>query len=366
MLHPPQPASPRPAALARRPLRHVAVVAIAGTLGACAISDLTNPPNWDLRINIPSKTTSIGVGSMLPAGVTIATDSNSFRVTVAASAVIRDLASSCAACVPLNGLTAPKPAFTFTATNTTVLPADISTATLASGTIALAIVNGFGFDPINVAGAATAGTLVITATDANNRQLAKDSINGATTSLAANSTLNRTLTLAAGSLRGPITISASVNSPAGGSILVNTAQVLRVTGTPQNIAVSSAAVTITNKTISTSATELDLSDLDDAFRDRLLGGQIKLTITNPFSVAGNLAVRFQGTGVDFTKSLALAAGNSAPTITLSQTEIRSLTGKVVSLTITGPVTSATAVTVAPKDKVTVVTRIEVTITTETP
>lgn len=342
----------------------IAPLAIAGLLGACALKDLTDPPNWDLQLNVPTKSTTISVGTMLPTGVSIIADSSAFTVSVGSTSFNRLLGPVCAECVPLNGLTAPKPAFSFSANNATNLPSDVSTATLTAGTIAIVIQNGFGFDPINVAGAATPGTLVTIATDANNRQLAKDSVNGATTSLAANGTLNRTLTLSAGALKGPITITSTVNSPAGSATLINTAQQLTVTGTPQSITVSGAQVTVTNKNVSTSATEFDLSDLDSAIRDRLAGGKLLMSINNPFAVAGTLTVRFQGGTANVTKTLALATGTTTPTVEFTQSEIRSMTGNKLALTITGPVSSSAPIAVAPRDKISVTTRLELTITTE--
>lgn len=359
----PQPASTRPAARVRRASYKMAPLAAVLLVGACAVMDLTDPPDWDLRLNIPSETITIGVGTFLPSGVTIAPDSSSFRLTVPVTTVSQTLGTACSSCVPSNGATVPKPAFNVAQTSTSTLPADVTTATLASGTIALSIVNGFGFDPLAVAGAATSGTLVIVVTDANNRQLAKDSLNGATTSMAAGSTLNRTLTLSPGPIRGPISIASTLVSPVGGPVLINTAQTFSVTGTPTNIAVSNASVTVTNKNVS-SSTELDLRELDSEVRERLQNAKLLLTVANPFGVTGNLTVRLQADQAILFKSFALANGTSTPSLEFTKEEARALTSRLVFLTISGPVSSATPVTAGPRDKVNVVTRLEVTMSTE--
>ncbi|MBX9929158.1 MAG: hypothetical protein K2X99_09625 [Gemmatimonadaceae bacterium] len=338
--------------------RALATVAAAGLLGACALQDLTDPPNWDLGLNIPAKSTTIAVSTMLPTGVSMSSDNAAFIVSVSSANVMRTLAQVCTDCGPLNGLSAAKPAFNFSANTTTALPSDVTTATLASGTLAIAIQNGFGFDPLGAAGA-----MVITVTDANNRQLAKDSISGAGV-IPASSTINRTMTLAAGSLRGPLTITATVNSPAGAAVTINTAQQITVTGTPQNIRIADATVAVSNKTISTSATELDLSDIDSAIRDRLLGGKLLLAINNPFAVSGNLSLRLQGGSANILKSLALTGGISSPSIEFTQSEIRALMGNKINLTISGPVNSAAPISVNPSQQVKVDTRMELTVSTE--
>lgn len=359
----PSPDAGIPARVSVGRFQRIPVVALATVtlLSACALKDLTDPPNWDLSLNIPAKGTAISVGTMLPSGVSIKSDSTAFTVSVSGASVVRTLGSVCAACVPLNGLSAARPAFNFTAGTTTNLPTEVTTAVLSSGTMSLAIVNGFGFDPL---GGSASGFMVTTVTDANNRQLAKDSINGAVTSVPANGTVNRTLTLAPGTIKGPLTISSTVTSPAGAAVTINTAQTITVTGTPQNINVSTASVTVSNKTVSTSASEFDLSGIDSGVSDRMQSGSLLLTINNPFAVTGTLTVLLQGGGVSVTKALALTSGTSTPTIVFTKAEIRSLAGKKLNLTINGPVNAGAAITVAPKDKVTVDTRLLVSLTTE--
>lgn len=352
---------PVPLTKTRRPLRSLVLLALAVVISGCAIKDLTSVPEWDLRFNIPTQSTTISVGTMLPSGVSIKSDSTAFLVSVSGTSFNRVLSTVCATCVPLNGLVVPKPAFSFTANNTTALPSDVASATLASGTIAVTVQNGMTFDPISITGAATQGHLLIVVTDAANRQLARDSVNGATTTLAAGSTLNRTLTLAAGPITGPLTVTATLNSPAGGNVTMDVSRSVTVTGTPQNIAVSGAAVTVSNKNINTSNMSFDLSGLDASIADRMAGAIVQLAITNPFAVTGNLTVRLVASGVNITKTVALATGSSSPTISLTAAEARSIAGKNVSVSITGPVSASAPITVAPRDKVTVNTRIEATI-----
>ena len=339
-------------------------LAVPALAAGCALKDLTSAPKWDIRFNFPTTNSTIGVSSMLPNGVTIA--GANFAVTVNPVTVTQTLGQACPSCVPLNGQSAPKPAFTFTQANTTALPTDVVSASLATGTLSVNIANGFGFDPLNVAGATSSGTLVITVTDGAGKQVAKDSVNGATTSLPANGTLVRTLTLATGTTKGPLSLSATVNSPAGGNVTINTAQVLTVTATPQNITASSAQVNITNKAVNSAGSGIDLSSVNSDIRARLGASTVYVTIANPFGVTGTMNAQFISSSANFTKPVALTAGTSTQTIALTASETQSITGSNVTINFTGTVTSATPVTVSPADQVVVTPRIEVSISTEKP
>ncbi len=339
----------------------VPLVLLVATLGGCSATELTDPPNWDVAFNFPVKGTSISVGSLLPAGVTIRQDSGAFMVAVPGVSIQRTLGAVCPECAPINGLTAPRPAFAFSATTTAALPADVATATLAGGSLAVTILNGYGFDPLGGSGA---GAMVITVTDAGNRLLARDSVNGATLSMPAGGVATRTLTLAPGPVRGPLTVAATVTSPQGAPVVINTAQALTILGTLQDVAVSDASVTVAAKAINTSASTFDLSGIDATIRDRLLGGALRLSVANPFGVTGALSLTLAGGGVTVTKPLALAAGTSTPSIAFSQQELTSMAGKNLALTLTGPVSASAAVRVTPRDRVTVGARLEITMSTE--
>src|SRR5438477_3190326 len=81
-------------------------------LSACSIP--TDAPKYDTEWNVPGKSTTISVNSLLPSGVSPTNDNSAFQVTVspATSTITRTLGQDCAACAALNGQTVPKPAFT--------------------------------------------------------------------------------------------------------------------------------------------------------------------------------------------------------------------------------------------------------------
>lgn len=346
----------------RRRMAHLAV-ALAAALPAagCAAADLTDAPSWDVALNLPVKGTSLSVGALLPAGVTIRQDSAAFTVTVPGTSVARTLGTVCAECVALNGVTAPRPALAFTTAASAALPADVATATLAAGTLSVTILNGFGFDPL---GGSAAAALVITVTDAANRVLARDSVNGAAAAIPAAGVLNRMLTLAPGAVRGPLTVATTLAAPAGAPALINTAQAFTVLGSVQNLSVSDVSVTVAGRTVSSGASAFDLSGLDAGIRDRLQGGALRLSITNPFGVTGNLSLTLTGGGVNIAKPLPLAAGASSPTLSFSQQELRAMAGQNLTLTLAGPVSAAAAVRVTPRDRAAVGARLELTLSTE--
>jgi hypothetical protein len=165
-------------------------------------------------------------------------------------------------------------------------------------------------------------------------------------------------------VRGPLTVAATVTSPQGAPVVINTAQALTILGTLQDVAVSDASVTVAAKAINTSASTFDLSGIDATIRDRLLGGALRLSVANPFGVTGALSLTLAGGGVTVTKPLALAAGTSTPSIAFSQQELTSMAGKNLALTLTGPVSASAAVRVTPRDRVTVGARLEITMSTE--
>lgn len=360
----PRPAGTRPA-VARTPrpaaLPMAALVTLVTLLGGCAAADLTDAPSWDVALNFPVKGTSLPVATLLPTRVALRPDSSVFDVTVDGTTATRTLGAVCPACNALNGTTAPRPALSFTTSGGTVLPSDLVSATVAGGNLLLTILNGFTFDPL---GGSPAAALVITVTDGANRVVARDSLSGASFAIPARRPTQRTIPLTPGAIRGPLTVTTAITSPVGGPAAINIDEAFTVLGTVQNLAVSDATVNVTAKAVTTGASAFDLSGLDEGIRDRLLGGSLRLVVTNPFGVTGTLTLTLTGGGVTITKPLALAAGASSPSLTFSQQEMRSMVGRNLTLTLAGPVSATTPVRIAPRDRASVSARLELSLSTE--
>ena len=317
-------------------LRGVALAVLC--IAACDIP--TAPPKWDSTFVVQGEGTTLSVGQLLPASVTLA--NNSFALSLSPSTFSQNLGALCTACVALNGTTAPKPAFTGNMSTTIGLPADVVSAVLTSGTVNLNIANGLSFDPVRPSASAT-GSIVITITSGSST-LGSTTV---TTPLPAGASTQASVPLA-GAIGGPLSVAVVVNSPAGDATQINTASNLTVTATPSNLRASSASVRVQNRNVNAAQVSLDVGNIDDVVIENLKEGAFILTINNPFNVTGNLTLTVMTGPTVITKQLALAAGTSTVEVAFSQSELRQILGKSgVTMRISGPVTSANNVTMTP-------------------
>ena len=322
----------------RRLLRSAIALAAVLTLGACEFP--TEAPQFQPRFVVPSETTTLPVTQLLPSSITVV--NGTFQLALTPATINRTLAQLCSCVVPA-GTPVPYPGFTATVATEIALPAEVASAALASGSIALSVQNTFGFDPLNPPGATTAGNMVATIRSGTTT-LGTTTITGP---FASGTTKNATVALTPATISGPITISIAITSPAGGLlpsnfVTANANGALNVTATPQAIAISSANVAVSNKQISVEAVTLDLSDIDEDIASHAVSGAIILKMSNPFSVGGTLQLRIQGNGVNITKNVTVAAGSTTQRVEFTGPEIRSILGKDVTLSITGPVTGTGA------------------------
>jgi hypothetical protein len=336
-----------------------ALVCALGAISIAACDIPTDVPKIDQRWVFPAKSTSIDVGQLLPSGVSIAGSGTAFAENVSAISVSQTLGQSCAACVALNGRTAPVPAFSTTITNSSNLPANVSSATLAAGTVNVNIQNNFGFDPTAGGGTATitltsAGRTVGTTTLSNGQMPA-----GTTT---------RAITLTPGAIGSSITATTTITSNGGQTATINTNNTVSVTATPTGIQVGSAAVSIANKQVSFTNQNLDI-DISQSLVDHVQSGSLILTITNPFNVAmtANMVITVPPQDGQpqrtISKQVQIPAGNGTVTLTYTGDELRSFLGKTgVTLAGTGTVASnAPAITVTPTQKVGIDTKLDLSI-----
>lgn len=341
----------------------VSTVAAALLVGCDIPTSIPESPILDVKWVVPSQSTSITVANIIPANVAIAPDGSVFLVTATPSTtqVTRTLGQDCPACVAANGLTVPKPAFVAAATTTTQLPADFAAATLVGGNLQVVVSNGFNFDPLRPSAAATAprGFAVITVTNGAT-VIGRDSVNGATTALPAGGSLTRNVALA-GALAGgsPLSVTVTLNSPAGDPIQINASQAVTVTATTSSLRVASASVVVAGKSVSSSSS-IDLSEVDSTIINRARSGALLLSIANPFTVTGILTVRLTPAGdATITKTVQLGTGATTQRVAFTEGELKSLLGRMVTVAYTGTVSSTGGpVTVTPQAAVVVATRLE--------
>lgn len=331
----------------------VALVSVA----ACDVP--TAAPIYDTVWEAPGKNTSISVNTILPAGVQATSDNSAFKVAVspASTTFNRTLGQDCAACNALNGLMAPKPAFTGGGSGSVTLPSSITTATLVRDTVTVAIRNGFNFDPIRP-GAAARGYLLIQVKNGS-VTIGRDSLDGATTSLDAGATRTRTIPVS-GTITGAngLQVVTTLYSPAGDPVVINMRDSISATLSVGNFYVSAAQVSVSNQAVSSTPTSLDLSGIGDAISKRANGGALKLAVSNPFNVTGNLTVDILGAQMPIQKTLNLVGGSSTPSIAFTKSELLAMFGRDVSIAIGGNV-SGSSVTVAPGQVVSVASRLQV-------
>lgn len=103
-------------------------------LAACDVP--SSAPFIDQEWILPVESTSISVVQFLPAVVTL--NGTRFSVSVNQIVATRSLGQVCSVCSAVNGQTGPAPAFSSTFSTSTNLPANVSGADIASGSVSIA------------------------------------------------------------------------------------------------------------------------------------------------------------------------------------------------------------------------------------
>jgi hypothetical protein len=352
----------------------VAVLAgIAFVALACQVP--TDLPIWNTVWQVPADSSEVTVESLLPSSVTIVDVAGikAFSFGLPAATTSTTLGESCYACASSAGMRIPKPAFTLSDSATVQLPTDVVTADIIGGAIDYTLTNGFSFDPVNP-GAGSRGWIRIRV-NSGSTLIARDSIDGSVLSLPAGAMTYRTIEFLATPsspirLDGPVTLVATLFSPAGDSVTVNTSEQFSVTAAAHDITISQVAINVPSTSFTPQHATVDLSSLDRA-NGKITGGAVILSITNPFAVGGSLSLDFSApNGAHVTKAFTLPVGGtgSAPSTTrldLTAAEISSLVGqKNVAITVSGTVSSPNGpVAVTPVERMALTALVEATIVT---
>lgn len=341
-------------------IRTVSACLAAGLLLAgCDIP--TDAPIIDQQWVIPVEETSVGVDELLPAGVSVS--AGNFSVAVDPLATNEDLGTLCAACGALNLTSAPKPAFTHNFTVSQTLPADVQSATIASGSVDITLSHTLGFDPIRPPGGTT-GTVTITARDgAGGPAIGQVVIDGATDTFTSGVPLSRTMTLTPTTVGSTVELEVAVVSPAGGTtpadfVPINTSTSVSASATVTSLLVSSASVNVESTSVSLEPQSLDVDDIDSSLTERIIEGGIVLDVVNPFgvSISGTIVIG------PTTKSFAISAGaTSQVSLVYSGEELRSFLGQP-GITFSGSGTaSGGLVTVTPDQELLIEATLDFTI-----
>jgi hypothetical protein len=352
------------------------------TLAGCALVALgcqvpTELPIWNTVWQVPADSAEVTVASLLPSSVAIVdagAGMKAFSLSLPAASTSTTLGETCYACASAAGMRIPKPEFTLADSATVDLPTDVLTADIIGGSIDYTLTNGFDFDPINPS--ATARGWIRILVTSGSTLVARDSIDGVGLTLPSSTSRTRSIPLLGSAtapirLRGPVTLVATLFSPAGDSVTINTSEQFSVTAAANNITISQVAINVPSTTFTPQHGVVDLSGLDQANSGKIAGGAVILDITNPFAVGGSLSLDIKApNGAHVVKGFTLNVGGpAAPSSTvrlgLTATEINSLVGqKNVAITLSGNIASPNgAVTVTPVERMAITTLVEATIVT---
>lgn len=354
--------------------RGLALAALA-LLGAAAACDVpTAVPHWNQSWVVPAESTTVAVAELLPPGVRDTTIGGArvFALSLGGPVSIREtLGDACPDCAAANGMRAPKPAFQLADSTTIALPADLVSADVTGGSVAYTIVNGLSFDPLRPSAAgAPYGHLVIRVRNGATT-IATDSLDGATSAIAAHDSLTRSLALGAFALDAaqPITVSLALVSPQGDTVMIDTSESFALRATPGTVTLARARVRVQSQAIDGVQQSLDLSGVtSSSVVNRVQGGALRLTVDNPFGVGGTVDVRLAApNATPIAKRIDLPATPERTTqsVPLSADELRSLLGQnPVTVDVSGTVSAPSgAVTVEPGQELRAKAELELTLST---
>lgn len=331
-------------------------------------------PNFVQTWSLPVPETRVSVASLLPTGVGIYStpastppDSSAFTVNVNNVNFSRRVGAYCALCQTLNGTVAPKPAFIINPdTGSTVsLPANVVSASLLGGTVTYTITNGLSFDPLRVsANLANPQGRIIVVVRSGSIVFARDTLKGETQALPASTgTITRALPMQSGPIASTITVDLEVQSPAGDNTFINANGILGASATVTGLRVGAVVINVPTASLNSgSPAEIPIDELPEGILERVLGGGVELTVTNPFAVAGSMnAVFTTSPGPAISKSATLAAVTTPQrlTMTLDSAEMSRVlrSSPSATLSMTGTVTAPAPITVTPKQVISMANRI---------
>jgi hypothetical protein len=337
-----------------------AILAILGTW-ACDVP--TGVPRWSTTWVVPAESTTIAVSELLPAGVSVAPGGQAFNVSLDGRMFWRTLAELCGECggFPMG---APVPAFAHSFEATVNMPADVVTAVVSGGTVTVVLQHYFVFDPLDPPGTDESGSLVIVL-EAGGVTLARDSLDGATTTFAPGPPLVRHLALTSGEVSGPITVRVTLRTPGTGSQAVpwDLGDLFTVSVVGESVQVSEARVRVAGLSVQGAEVELDLDEVDEEIIDRVEGGGFRLEVRNPFELEGAIVLAVGGPGFGpIERTIGIEPGMSEARVTYNEDEIRSILGSPgVNFSASGTVAGTGAggtVTVRPAQVLTIKAQLE--------
>ena len=325
--------------------------------GVSACDLPTGVPRWETTWITPAEETTVSVAELLPAELAVNDDRTAFVFTLAPVNESWSLAEMCAACPPVTAV-APKPAFNTTVSTTVPLAASVQSVDVESGSLDLALTNGFDFDPLRPGVASDSGSMTVTLSSGTTT-VASLVLDGRAESFAPGTTKDLQLTFAPSTIAEDLAIELTIDSPEGDVTTLNPNDALALSLSSDTILVSQATISVAGQTIEGVEAELDLAGVD---LERVKDGTIFLDIENPFGVTGDLTVAIDPAdgGAAIVKSVALPADTGSAQVHFDEAEITRLVGQVSTLSVTGTIDPGT-ITVMPAMEITIGMRLRVTV-----
>jgi hypothetical protein len=235
---------------------------------------------------------------------------------------------------------------------------------MLGATVDYSVVNNLSFDPIRVRALSdpNQGYMIILV-HSGSLVLGRDSLNGATTSFAAGSTLSRSLQLTTGTIVGVISVDVTINSPQGDHLeFINANGTVNTTAAYSNLRTGNVRVNVTSKSVNNQPDTVDLKGLDKTITKHVVSASFDMGFDNPWPVSGSLNVNFDyAPPLSVAKTTPLPAGVTPPAtqverLSFTGDEMQKLFGNEVLLNMNGVVNSPVPITVTPKQSVLITNR----------
>lgn len=283
--------------------RTTQLLCLATAMGLLSGCKLPAAPEWEVGVLVPFGLDRIAISDYLPAEVMDTTIGGqpAFAVQSQQDSMGSTLGQMCPACVVLNGLTQPVPAFDFTDTLDVPWPSGISSVGVTSSTLTLRLRNEMGFDPLRPnPDPALAGFIALVVRDLGTGALVDSTLfSGVSDSLPSGTTGEIALSLGNVEISEGVRTLIKIHSPSDGqTATVDTALAVGLTTAIEDIVLFGVTTVIDSDTLD----ENFSLDIDQGIRTQVatdvLGGTVELEIFHSIDVVGLLGVSVAGSDVD--------------------------------------------------------------------
>lgn len=293
-----------------------AITALLATgMGACTVP--TESPAYDATWAIPTTSTSIALGEILPAGVTATETAISAQTTAASGQIAVALGG-----VGVVALPADLDESSVSAPN---LPADFIAGTPAANTaLTVSVVNGLSFDPLRPDGTRR-GTLRVTVRAAG-QIIGSATLSGTTVAFASGSTRQIVVPITASVVAAPITVETQLQIPAGSQIARPTSGAMTATAAAQSVSFTQVTARVVDQIVSANDVTVSTSDIDASVRQRVASGSLRMRFENPWNVAvaATVTLRSSNGTPRVTQEITVAPGGSVVDVPIAPTAMRAL------------------------------------------